>query len=392
MPATQGPLGVQPAVCIGGALRVGFVLWSGGIGGAEIWTVSLVKALRTRGVSATVLFVGHGEPLFSRLEMAGIPAFTLGLDRGVSVFRDARGFAALAAEAGHDLLVLPSSGFLGIALRLGRYPGKTLAIEHGALLEVDRLPSRKRLWRLLIETSGAWTLEAQMAPSQYVAGKLGRVAHSKRIIHVPLGLEIEEYRPLSGNLVSGEQRRLTIGFAGRLIPGKGLDVLLAAIARMSDFNAPALLVAGDGPERANLERIAKQCGAAGRVTFLGMVMDMPSFWRQCDIAVVPSNEIVESFGLVAVEAMACGLPVIASARGGLAEIVVDGVTGILVPAGDPKAICDAVASYCNDPGLRTRHGRAARLRVEAEYDINVCAQRIEAIAHELLGTGVNRQL
>jgi len=103
------------------------------------------------------------------------------------------------------------------------------------------------------------------------------------------------------------------------------------------------LIAGDGPERGSLEALAKRLRIADRVAFVGLQTDMPCFWRQCDVAVVPSHAPhVESFGLVAVEAMASGLPVVASRNGALPEIVVDSRTGTIVPEADPMVLAAAL--------------------------------------------------
>jgi glycosyltransferase involved in cell wall biosynthesis len=89
---------------------------------------------------------------------------------------------------------------------------------------------------------------------------------------------------------------------------------------------------------------------------------MPRFWNSLDVAVVPS--LYEPFGLVALEALACGVPVIASAVGGLKEIVIDGRCGLLVPPGDPAALARALCTVLSDESLRARLSAGARLRAE----------------------------
>ena len=123
-----------------------------------------------------------------------------------------------------------------------------------------------------------------------------------------------------------------IGCMGRLVRGKGFEDALVAAKEVLSKGA-RLRIAGDGPERRSLERLAAELGVARDVEFPGWVDDAHGFWASCDVAVVPSREWIESFGLSAVEAMASGRPVIATRNGGLPEVVAHDVTGLLVDPG-----------------------------------------------------------
>lgn len=162
-------------------------------------------------------------------------------------------------------------------------------------------------------------------------------------------------------------------FAGRLEPLKGAETLLGAVARLCEeerFDDVVTLVIGedsgdgsaDGGERRRLEAVAGGHGLQSRVRFLGAVEheDLADYYALADICVVPSR--TETFGLVALEAQALGTPVVASAVGGLTEIVADGETGLLVADRDPQAFADAIARLLDDSALRERMGEAARLR------------------------------
>jgi len=163
----------------------------------------------------------------------------------------------------------------------------------------------------------------------------------------------------------------------RLVQGKGVDDLVTAVARTGRDNF-RLHVAGDGPERLGLEALATRLGVDSRTRFGGWVDDAAPFWRSCDVAVVPSRW-PESFGLTAVEAMASGLPVIATKSGALDELVVDAATGLTVPSGDPDAIAAALRRYAADPGLAAAHGAAGRRRCEERFDIRRCADSYRAL-------------
>ncbi len=169
-----------------------------------------------------------------------------------------------------------------------------------------------------------------------------------------------------------EGRRVLL-FAGRLEPLKGADTLLGAVAKLGEdprFDDVVTLVIGEdsgdgaaaGGERRRLEAVAGDSGMAARVRFLGAVEheDLADYYALADICVVPSR--TETFGLVALEAQALGTPVVASAVGGLTEIVEDGTTGLLVADRDPDAFAWAIAMLLDDAELRERMGAAARLR------------------------------
>ena len=101
--------------------------------------------------------------------------------------------------------------------------------------------------------------------------------------------------------------------------------------------------------------LAKDLGIASRVQFLGILDDIPAFWRECDVAAVPSGMFVESFSMVTLEAMTCGKPVIASRNGAIPELLIDGDTGTLVTPGSVTELVEAITIYANDPDLRRKH-------------------------------------
>lgn len=161
-------------------------------------------------------------------------------------------------------------------------------------------------------------------------------------------------------------------YVGRLHPQKGLDTLVRAAALLP--GVPVTL-AGDGPERAALEQLAGQLGVAGRVLVTGFRphREVPALLAAADVVVLPSR--YEELGTALVEAMAAGRPVVASAVGGIPELVRDGVDGLLVPPGEPVALATAVEKLLADPDLAAALGASGRARV-AEHDWAVLAGRI----------------
>jgi glycosyltransferase involved in cell wall biosynthesis len=177
-----------------------------------------------------------------------------------------------------------------------------------------------------------------------------------------------------------------VGFAGRLVPEKGVQVLLDAMALLPPSLAHARLrLAGDGPERSSLEARARRLGLADRVEFLGHLSReaVERCLSEAAVQVVPSLWC-EPFGLVAIEAMARGTPVVVSAAGALPELVEDGRTGFVVPAGDARALAGRLADVLSDDAGRASMCREARRVACERFDINRVADLFAACYTGLL--------
>ena len=179
---------------------------------------------------------------------------------------------------------------------------------------------------------------------------------------------IENAIPELPDLPTHEQARADLGiqgfvfaFAGRLGPAKALEVALAALV---DVEEATLLLAGAGPERESLEFLAKELGLSERVRFLGAVgrREVLELFRAADASVLSSEW--ENFPHTLVEALAVGTPVVATAVGGVPEIVRDGENGLLVPPGDPLALAAALRRFIGDAALQERLRAAAAAAVE----------------------------
>ena len=173
---------------------------------------------------------------------------------------------------------------------------------------------------------------------------------------------------------------------GRHVAQKGFDVLLRAWAR-AEVGGHDLVLAGDGPERAGLERLAGELGASGesgRVWFFGRADRAAAvgLFEGCSFFVLPSR--TEPMGIVSLEAMAAGKAVIASDVGGVPEIVLDGETGLLFPGGDVGALADRIARLAADRALRDRLGAAGRERAEG-FDWGVLAESYLALYRRVMG-------
>jgi glycogen(starch) synthase len=172
----------------------------------------------------------------------------------------------------------------------------------------------------------------------------------------------------------------TLLAVGRLVPEKGFDVALRAFAQLvAHFPGLRFIVVGDGPERGALESLAAALVPADAVTFLGWIDPerMPAMMNGATIVLMPSRWD-EPFGLVAVEAAQMARPIVGSRVGGLPEIVVEGVTGLLIDAGDAEAMAVATASLLRDPQRAQQLGYEARLRIRERFSIQSCADAYDA--------------
>ena len=157
--------------------------------------------------------------------------------------------------------------------------------------------------------------------------------------------------------------------AGRLVGDKGFDLAIRALATVrADHPEAVLRLAGDGPERPALETLADQVGVADAVELLGWVApeQLPELLAESTMVLMPSRW-EEAFGLVALQAAQVGRPVVATAVGGLPEVVEDGVTGTLVPSEDAEALAAAVLELLADPARAARQGAAARERARTRF-------------------------
>ena len=212
--------------------------------------------------------------------------------------------------------------------------------------------------------------------------------HKCEVVPFFVDLEkIDRLMALAGNgpdPAAGSDERPVILFVGRMVYYKGLEYLLRAMPYVD----ARLVLVGDGPLRPHLEALADQLRIRGRVTFVGQVTDsdLAAYYRRCSCLVLPSVEPAEAFGLVQLEAMAFGKPVVNTALPtGVPFVSVDGETGITVPPRDVGALVRALRAITGDPSLQQRYGRNARARVEKLFSKERVLRRVSEIYSELLG-------
>jgi teichuronic acid biosynthesis glycosyltransferase TuaC len=289
----------------------------------------------------------------------------------------------------HAHMVVPDGW---VAARLGaRFGVPVVATAHRA--DVLDVPARGSADRARVgEAVGM--VDQLCAVSRVVGDAATALGAPRRPVRVvPNGADTETCRPWPrdqmrrefGLPVDGQ----TITYVGQLVPRKGVDALIDALARLAarPEGAPLLAAAGSGPQREELEARARDRGVADRVRFVGRVDHdrVGRFMAAGDLFVLPS--LSEGLPTVVCEAMNCGLPVVATAVDGTPEIVRDGRTGLLVPPSDPDALAGALAAILDDPE-RARHMGEEALRIgRTEYTWDANAATMEAIYREVRAGG-----
>jgi glycosyltransferase involved in cell wall biosynthesis len=221
--------------------------------------------------------------------------------------------------------------------------------------------------------------DAVTAISSYTAGRLARQVPGVRPAIIPFGAAVDAPAEPPPYEWDGT-RPFELLFVGRLVERKGVHLLLDALASLPPERRPLLHVVGDGPERSRLEERARRLELGAGAVFHGFVAkdELQRRLATCDAfvlpAVVDAKGDTEGLGVVLIEAMGYARPVIASAAGGIVDIVEDGRSGFLVPPGDAPALADAVARLMEDPararalGLQGREDAAARFSWDAIAD------------------------
>jgi glycosyltransferase involved in cell wall biosynthesis len=290
------------------------------------------------------------------------------------ILRHARAVRALRPDVLHVSSDNPWSAPYGLLAGLiSRCP--TVAVVHGPAPAWRRRQSW--LVRRVVRHIDA-LVSVSDASARAVELSLGLARGSVRTIYnaVDLGAGFRAERDVS---TTTGRTGPVVGAVGRLSAEKGMDVLVRAVARLPGTRA---VVAGDGPDRESLERLAHQLGIASLVTFAGWLEAPWPDHLTPDVLAVPSRR--EGFGLVAAEALIAGIPVVASAVGGLPEVLEEGAAGLLVPPEDPTALARAIESVLSD-GESTRARVARGLKSAGRFEPMVMAAAYEALYAELVG-------
>jgi sugar transferase (PEP-CTERM/EpsH1 system associated) len=240
--------------------------------------------------------------------------------------------------------------------------------EHGRdATDADgRNPVRRRIRRALALLVTEFTAVSRDL-ARWLVEDVGVPA--RKVRHIPNGVDTECFAPrrpeAARHTLDVPACAAVIGTVGRLDPVKDHVGLIRAFAAVIPGRNAFLLIAGEGPCRRRIEDTVRELGVGDRVRVLGERDDIPAVLNALDLFVLPS--LGEGMSNAVLEAMATGLPVLATRVGGNSELVVDNVTGSLVPRGSLEAMVEAMRRYLDHPELMRAHGKAGRIRVEAEF-------------------------
>lgn len=209
-------------------------------------------------------------------------------------------------------------------------------------------------------------------------------AHVARLMYGTWGVDTSEFTP-DGPRAELPGSGQVIVFVGRLDRAKGVFDLLEAMPRVLERVKARLVMLGDGPDAGELKKVAQASGLLDHVQFLGTVMnkDVPRYLRSSAVLVAPSRTTrkwAEQVGMSAIQALACGVPVVSTTSGSISEFIDEGVSGLLVPEGDPRALAAALIRLLSDDNLRRQLSRQARIesmrRFDARTNVRAAEKRI----------------
>ncbi|WNI15165.1 glycosyltransferase family 4 protein [Actinacidiphila sp. ITFR-21] len=305
--------------------------------------------------------------------------------------RVTRRAAALLREHGCASVWFGAAAPLGLMAPALRKAGarRLVGTTHGHEAAWAQLPGSRRLLRRIGEGTDALTYLGEYTRSRIAAALTPAAAG--RMVRLAPGVDEQTFHPDSG----GAALRAGLGLAdrpvvvcvSRLVPRKGQDTLILALPRiLREVPDTVLLIVGDGPYRAELERLAERTGVAAAVRFTGAVpwSELPAHYGAGDVFAMPCRTRrggldVEGLGIVYLEASATGLPVVAGDSGGAPDAVLDGETGWVVPGGSPDRTADRVLTLLRDPALRLRMGTAGRRWITRSWRRDLLATHLESL-------------
>lgn len=367
-------------------------------GGVEEHALSILVSLREFGFEGimaapqTLL-----RAMKSELDRAGVGTLAVEpfspLDPRAMV-----GFARTIRDARASLIHCHMFGATLRAAPLARLMGmKAVVVEtcHGPEAWRFGKPLKGRFWVDRLLTAGL--VDRYIAVSRAAAAHLRerKGISTDKITVIHNGRDLTRYRTASEADRSRARAKLGLGDAptilvlGRLDTQKGHVFLLEALGMLAPHRPEMItLLAGDGPLREQLVAQARDAGLADRVRFLGFRSDAPTLLAACDMVVLPS--LYEGLPLVAIEALAAGKPIVATAVGGTPEVVNDGQSGLLVPPANPGALACAIGKVLDSPSLASRFALNGRERVERDFALRAQIEKTVAVYRELTSESVRR--
>ncbi len=380
--------------------KVLFVITRLAAGGAPSVTLSMLKSLRENGydVELATGLAGKGErDLLPEIKDKDYKVTVIPeLVRNVRPLKDLIALGKLRKlmkEGKYDVVHTHTTkaGILGrLAANQAKVP-HVIHSPHGHIFHGYFNPVLIKLYVMLETMAARWTQKTitltEKEKKEYLALGIGVPGEYECIYN---GIDVDKYCDPDLS-VKAERRRLNISTTatvlltvGRLVHVKGHRHLLEAVASMGHEESADVhcLIIGDGDLREELESQAHELGISEKISFLGHQNNITPFLMISDLFVLPS--LNEGFGLVVIEAMASGLPIIATNVGGVPEIVKDGETGILVSPGESSALKNGILTLLKDREILRQIGNQNRERVQREFSLKQMNDKVEKLYDEVL--------
>ena len=222
------------------------------------------------------------------------------------------------------------------------------------------------------------------ATSKMLANATGEFIYDGKSVHtIAFGVDMDLFSPPKEKSTAS---KICIGIVKALEDKYGIEYLIRAFKIVVEGGYESnLLIVGEGSLRKKLEELTESLALTDSVRFIGKVDNntVVEYLNMIDIFIVPSISSSETFGVAAIEASSCSIPVIASNIGGLPEVVIDGKTGYLVPPGDAESIAEKIIKLIEEPSLRQRLGKGGRKFVVDNYEWESCASKMEGIYNDI---------
>ncbi|MEO7965744.1 MAG: glycosyltransferase [Gemmatimonadaceae bacterium] len=361
--------------------------YDGALHGGGRQLIELVRALDRRLVEPTVCVLRGASALGEELRHEGLSFHFFGDAR----FSPASLWKLLRIIRRDRIEVVHLTDFgactLGrVAASIAGVPSIVQVISHHSPGQPRGFPRYVKLAYRALAPFTARVLAISDSVREFAILQMGFARDSVEVLTYPLPKH--SFQPASAAQIAARRAQHgiapsdpVVGSVTRFYPAKGIRYLLDAFPAVLRARPRAWLVlVGQGPQERELRTRCAALGIAERVVFAGFQRDAQAYVGGFDVAAVPSIE--EGFGLVALEALALGVPVVASRVGGLPDVVLDGETGVLVEPAAPDALAAALVRLLDDPALRARMGEAARIDVQ-RFSLDVYASRLSEIYREL---------
>jgi glycosyltransferase involved in cell wall biosynthesis len=345
-------------------------------GGGEAQVFALVDYLAGRGHLNDLLTHPHGR-LWERSQRLKIRTLPFVVRNDVDL-RPIWRLRQLIHRENYDIVHLHTKRAHALSMWLPRRP---IAPKYVVTRRMD-YPELKNCYTRLLYNRCVHGVVAISQPIVELLLGAGVEAWKIRLIHS--GIDVARFTALPQRQRSA--RPPVVGCMAVLEERKGQRFLLEAVALLKARGVKVhCILAGEGPERETLEKMTARLGLSRNVEFSGFVADPPAFLSEIDVFVLPS--LHEGLGVAALEAMAAGKPVVASGVGGLADLIADGITGLLTPPRNAQALSEAIARLIHDQSLAGALGRRAALHVREHFAVEQMAAQNEAYYYELLQAG-----